>query len=151
LRRWWRNEVIMKSLFDGSVPNKRKKIFALDGSDRGSRVFSFRKFRRPMSQFEFNAEERNFPIFGAEYRNIPTAPPINYRLWIVEIIYVYSIGKEMILDEYKDQKVFRTAYRQWVAAKEEQSLVTFHEAGFFRDLHWKKINHDKMNEKPIDG
>ena len=104
-----------------------------------------------MSQFEFNAEERNFPIFGAEYRNIPTAPPINYRLWIVELIYVYSIGKEEILDEYKDQKVFRTAYRQWVAAKEEQSLVTFHEAGFFRDLHWKKINHDKMNEKPIDG
>lgn len=104
-----------------------------------------------MSQFEFNLEDRNFPIFGAEYRNIPTSVPINYRLWIVELIYVYSIGKEMILDEYKEQKVFRTAYRQWVAAKEEQALVTFHEAGFFRDLQWKKINHDKMNEKPIDG
>ena len=23
--------------------------------------------------------------------------PIDYRLWIVELIYVYSIGKEMIL------------------------------------------------------
>jgi len=35
--------------------------------------------------------------------------PIDYRLWIVELIYVYSIGKEKILDEYKEQKVFRTA------------------------------------------
>ena len=57
----------------------------------------------------------------------------------------------MILDEYKEQKVFCAAYRQWVSAKDEQALVTFHEAGFFRDLDWKKIKHDKMNEKPIDG
>ena len=104
-----------------------------------------------MSEFEFNPVDRNFPIFGAEYRNLPTKPPINYRLWIVELIYVYSIGNEMILDEYKEQKVFRTAYRQWVSAKDEQALVTFHEAGFFRDLHWKKIKHDKMDEKPNDG
>ena len=96
----------MKSLFDGSVPNKRKKIFALDGSDRDSRVFSFRCNRGKMSQFEFNPEERNFPIFGAEYRNIPTSAPINYRLWIVELIYVYSIGKEIIMDKYEEQKVF---------------------------------------------
>ena len=104
-----------------------------------------------MSEFEFNPELRNFPIFGAEYHNIPTTHPINYRLWIVELIYVYSIGKEMILDEYKEQKVFRTAYRQWVSAQDEQALVTFHEAGFFRDLQWKQIKHDKMDEKPIDG
>ena len=104
-----------------------------------------------MEEFQFNPEKWNFPIFGVEYRNIPNELPINYRFWLVKLIYVYSIGKEMILDEYKEQKVFRTAYRQWVAAKEEQALVTFHEAGFFRDLQWKKINHDKMNEKPIDG
>ena len=41
--------------------------------------------------------------------------------------------------------------RQLVASKEEQALVTFNEAGFFRDLHLIKINHDKMNEKPLDG
>ena len=104
-----------------------------------------------MSEFQFNPEERNFPIYGAAERSHPVKEPIDYRLWVVELIYVYSIGKEMILDEYKDQKVFRTAYRQWIAAKEEQALVTFHEAGFFRDLLWKKINHDMMNEKPIDG
>jgi hypothetical protein len=109
----------MRSLTDGSIHVRKLKRFVLDGLEENSTVFSFRKFRRPMSQFEFNAEERNFPIFGAEYRNIPTAPPINYQLWIVELIYVYSIGKEMILNEYKDQKVFRTAYRQWVAAKDE--------------------------------
>ena len=103
-----------------------------------------------MRQFEFNPEQRNFPIYGSAERSYPVKEPIDYRLWVVELIYVYSIGKEMILDEYKDQKVFRTAYRQWVAAKEEQALVTFHKAGFFRDLHWVKMNHDLVNEKPVD-
>ena len=104
-----------------------------------------------MSHFEFNPQERNFPIYGAAERSYPVEEPIDYRLWIVELIYVYSIGKEMILNEEVDQKVFRTAYRQWVAAKNEQALITFHEAGFFRELQWKRINHDKMDEKPIDG
>ena len=104
-----------------------------------------------MSEFQFNPELRNFPIYGAAERSYPVKEPIDYRLWIVELIYVYSIGKEMILNEEVDQKVFRTAYRQWVAAKNEQALITFHEAGFFRELQWKRINHDKMDEKPIDG
>ena len=104
-----------------------------------------------MSEFQFNPQERNFPIYGAAERSYPVEEPIDYRLWIVELIYVYSIGKEMILNEEVDQKVFRTAYRQWVAAKNEQALITFHEAGFFRELQWKRINHDKMDEKPIDG
>jgi hypothetical protein len=54
--------------------------------------------------------------------------PIDYRLLIIELIYVYSIGKEMVLNEYVDQKFFCTAYRQWVAAQDEQALITFHEA-----------------------
>ena len=136
---------------DGSHQKTKRKPFALDGLKENSTVFSFLHDQEKMEDFQFIPELRNFSIFGAEYRNIPTKPPINYRLWLVELIYVYSIGKEMILDEYKEYKVFRTAYRQWVAAKEEQSLVTFHVAGLFRDLQWKKINHDKMNEKPIDG
>ena len=57
----------------------------------------------------------------------------------------------MVLNEYVDQKVFRTAYRQWVAAKEEQALISFHEAGFFRELQWKRVTHDMMQKKPIDG
>ena len=40
---------------------------------------------------------------------------------------------------------------QWVAVKDEPALVSFHEAGFFRELQWKRINHDKMDEKAIDG
>ena len=78
-----------------------------------------------MSHFEFNPQERNFPIYGAAVRSYPVEEPIDYRLWIVELIYIYSIGKEMILNEEVDQKVFRTAYRQWVAAKNEQALITF--------------------------
>ena len=103
-----------------------------------------------MSEFQFNSEQRYFPINGAAHLSSPVRVPTNYRLWIVELIYVYPLGKEMILDEYKEQKTFRTSYRQWVAAKEEQALVTFHKAGFFRDLHWVKMNHDLVNEKPVD-
>ena len=65
-----------------------------------------------MSQFEFNSEQRNFPIYGAAERSYPVKEPIDYRLLIIELIYVYSIGKEMILNEEVDQKVFRTAYRK---------------------------------------
>ena len=61
------------------------------------------------------------------------------------------MGKEMILNEEVDQKVFRTAYRQRVVKKNEQALITFHEAGFFRELQWKLIKHDKMDEKAIEG
>ena len=104
-----------------------------------------------MSQFDFNPEQRNFPIYGLTERSYPVKEPIDYLLWVVELIYVYSIGKEIILNENKEQKVFRTSYRQWVAAKEEQALVTFHEAGFIRDLQWIKIKHDLMHKKPVDG
>ena len=45
-----------------------------------------------MSHFEFNPQERNFPIYGAAERSYPVEEPIDYRLWIVELIYVYSIG-----------------------------------------------------------
>ena len=62
-----------------------------------------------MSHFEFNPEQRNFPIYGSTERSYPVKEPIDYRLWIVELIYVYSIGKEMVLNEYVDQKVFRPA------------------------------------------
>ena len=98
-----------------------------------------------MSAFQFDPEERNFPIYGSAERSYPIKEPIDYRLWVVELIYVYSIGKEMSLNEYVDQKVFRTAYRQWVAAKDEHALISFHEAGFFRELQCKRIKHDKMN------
>ena len=84
-----------------------------------------------MSHFEFNPQQRNFPIYGSTEGSYPVKEPIDYRIWIVELIYVYSIGKEMVLNEYVDQKVFRTAYRQWVAAEEEQALISFHEAGIF--------------------
>ena len=31
------------------------------------------------------------------------------------------------------------------------ALISFHEAGFFWELQWKRIKHDKMDEKAIDG
>ena len=56
----------------------------------------------------------------------------------------------MVLNEYFDKKVFRTAYRLWITAKDEQALIWFREAGFFRELQWKRIKHDKMDEKAVD-
>ena len=100
-----------------------------------------------MSHFEFNPQDRNFSLYGATERSYPVKEPIDYRLQIVELIHVYSIGKEMVLNEYVDQKVFRTAYRQWIAVKDEHALISFHEAGFFRELQWKRIKHDKMDDK----
>ena len=82
-----------------------------------------------MSEFQFNPEERNFPIYGAAERSYPVKEPIDYRLWVVELIYVYLIGKEMILNEYVDQKVFRTAYRQW---ESQLSVYRFHRKVFPR-------------------
>ena len=64
---------------------------------------------RMMSDFEFNPLERNFLIYGLAERSYPVKEPIGYRLWIVALIYVYSIGKKMILNEAFDQKGFRTA------------------------------------------
>ena len=55
-----------------------------------------------MRAFQFDPQERNFPIYGAAERSYPVKEPIDYRLWIVELIYVYSIGKEMVLNEYVD-------------------------------------------------
>ena len=104
-----------------------------------------------MSEFQFNPELRNFPIYGAAKRSYSVKELIDYRLWIVELIYIYLIGKEMILNEYVDQKVFHTAYRQWVAAGDEQTLISFHEAGFFREQQWKRIKHYKMNDKATEG
>jgi len=37
-----------------------------------------------MSHFEFNPEQRNFPIYGAAEKSYPVKEPIDYRLWIVE-------------------------------------------------------------------
>ena len=31
------------------------------------------------------------------------------------------------------------------------ALISFHEAGFLRELLWKRIKHNKMDEKAIDG
>ena len=52
----------------------------------------------------------------------------------MELIYVYSIGKEMILNEYVDQKVFRTAYRQWGAAKNDQAIDGWFQFDYVLDL-----------------
>ena len=79
----------MRSYSGGSLPNKRQKIFALDESNLGSKFFSFQNEKRTMSEFQYNPQERNFPIYGAAERSYPVKELIDYRLWIVELMYVY--------------------------------------------------------------
>ena len=50
---------------------------------------------------------------------------LNPREPSLSIGMILSIGKEMILNEYVDQKVFSTAYRQGVAEKDEQAMNLF--------------------------
>ena len=57
----------------------------------------------------------------------------------------------MVLNENVDQNVIPTAYRQWVAAKDEQALISFHEAGFFLDLQWKRIKDNNIYKEAVDG
>ena len=51
----------------------------------------------------------------------------------------------------KEQSCFRRAYSCHVAAIDEQAIISLHESGFFRDLSWEPVAHDKQKEKPIDG
>ena len=64
---------------------KGRRFFALDGSVENSKFCSFRTERRTMSAFQFNPEERKFPIYRAAERSYPVKEPIDYRLWIVEL------------------------------------------------------------------
>ena len=51
-----------------------------------------------------------------------------------------------------NKNIFTPVYEKGIfAAKDEQALISFHEAGFFRELQWKRIKHDKVDEKAIDG
>ena len=50
-----------------------------------------------MSQVEFNPEQLNFPIYSAEFRNIPDTVPINFRLWLSFLPIVMTVFKEKTL------------------------------------------------------
>ena len=63
----------------------------------------------------------------------------------------------------KELSCFRRAYSCHVAAIDEQAIISLHESGFFRDLSWEPVDHDKQIQKkytnvyrlptikPIDG
>ena len=38
-----------------------------------------------------------------------------------------------------------------VAAKDDESLIRFRNSGKFRDIKWKILKHDRLDEKPGDG
>ena len=38
-----------------------------------------------------------------------------------------------------------------VAAKDEESVIRFRNSGKFRDIKWKILRHDRLDEKPGSG
>ena len=106
-----------------------------------------------MSEFPFNPETKSYPLFetATSFNALSVGRPIKWRLWRLELIYVYSLGKGIILEDEKEQSCFRKAYAQFASAIEEQAIQTFHELGFFRDLAWIPIRHDMEKKQPVDG
>ena len=104
-----------------------------------------------MAGFEFGHGMRSFPLVESAQLIIIKPKHIEWRLWRLDLIYVYPLGMEMVNGIQKEQSCFRRAYSLFVSARNEQAIVTLHESGFFRDLQWIAIPHDKQSEKPIDG
>ena len=38
-----------------------------------------------------------------------------------------------------------------VAAEDEESVIRFRNIGIFRDIKWKILKHDRLDEKPLGG
>ena len=81
-----------------------------------------------MSHFEFNPE-RNTPIYGSTERSYPVKEPIDYRLWIVELIYVYSIGKNGP-ERICGSESIPHRLPSMGCGQGGTALISFHEAGF---------------------
>ena len=109
--------------------------------------------KEQVSEFPFNPETKSYPLFeiATPFNALSVGRTIKWRLWRLELIYIYSLGKEIILKDEKEQSCFRKAYAQIASAIEEQAIQTFHELGFFRDLEWIPIRHDMEKEQPVDG
>ena len=105
-----------------------------------------------MMKFNFNPEQNSFSLTeSAQPVVLRNSRPIAWRLWRLDLVYVFPLGMEMVDGIQKEQSCFRRAYSLFVSARNEQAIVTLHESGFFRDLQWIAIPHDKQSEKPIDG
>ena len=105
-----------------------------------------------MTQFNFNSEQNSFPLTeSAQPVVLRNSRTIAWRLWRLDLIYSYPLGMEIVDGIQKKQSCFRRVFSLFVSARNEQAIVTLHESGFFRDLQWLAIPHDKQSEKPIDG
>ena len=105
-----------------------------------------------MTSFKFNPEGQSFPIIETAGPVVtPNSRPIQWRLWRLDLMYVYPLGMEMVEGIQKEISCFRRAFSCFVAAKDEHAVVSLYESGFFRDLPWESVAHDKQKEKPIDG
>ena len=50
-----------------------------------------------MTSFEFNPTQNSFPLIEtAQPAVIPHSKPIQWRLWRLDLMYVYPLGMEMV-------------------------------------------------------
>ena len=88
-----------------------------------------------MTSFEFNPTQNSFPLIEtAQPAVIPHSKPIQWRRWLLDLIFVYPLGMEMGDGVQKKLSCFRRAYSCHVAAIDEQAIISLHESGFFPDL-----------------
>ena len=87
-----------------------------------------------MAGFEFGTEMQSFPLVETVQPIIIKPKHIEWRLWRLDLIYVYPLGMEMVNGVQKEQSYFLRTYTQFVSARDEQAIVTLHESGVFREL-----------------
>ena len=70
-----------------------------------------------MTSFEINPTQNSFPLIEtAQPAVIPHSKPIQWRLWRLDLMYVYPLGMEMVDGVQKEQSCFRRAYSCHVVA-----------------------------------
>ena len=104
-----------------------------------------------MAGFEFVPEVQSFPLVETAQPTFIKPKHIEWRLWRLDLIYVYPLGMEMVNGVQKEQSCFQRAYTQFVSAKDKHAMFTLHESEFFHNLQWVLVPYDKQSEIPIDG
>ena len=67
----------------------------------------------------------------------------SWRLYLLDLMDVYPIDENQICHR-------RYAAKR-VAAKDDESVIRFRNSGKFRDIKWKILKQDRLDEKPRGG
>ena len=73
-----------------------------------------------MTGFQLNPSQLSFPLIESpQPAVVPHSKPIQWRLWRLDLMYVYPLGMEMVDGVQKELSCFRNVYSCHVAAIDE--------------------------------